>query len=100
MLVLQKIESSGLDGGGTLPGLCLNICTPEQNAFLYPSIKKWVDYIFCLARLRLAGHSRRIFGSVFVRASVRPDLACPERYKNDNFPCRFIHICYCFVQLQ
>ena len=28
MLVLQKIESSGLDGDGTLPGLCLLTLLP------------------------------------------------------------------------
>jgi len=31
LLVLQKIESSGLDGGGTLPGLCHKSCKTVFN---------------------------------------------------------------------
>jgi len=31
LLVLQKTESSDLDGGGTLPGLCLDILVGNFN---------------------------------------------------------------------
>ena len=31
LLVLQIIESSGLDGGGTLPGLCRQPFTEDVN---------------------------------------------------------------------
>jgi len=40
LIVLQKIESSGFGGGGTLPGLCQNYMRSRNNKINYISTLK------------------------------------------------------------
>jgi len=53
LLVLQKIESSGLDGGGTLPGLCHNSFAPSPLfSFMNNKIrqKKYIVFLNTLGK--------------------------------------------------